>query len=455
MDPSIRLTHLNCKCCKKRLKSTSILRHLSQKTKLNCISSYTEDELKSFKEKATKRTKFKIAKWRNKNEQYYANQRKHYYYENKEKIAKKEAEHYAKNKRKLQYYHKNKDSIKKAEYYRQRGKYTKKFFHDLKSIHDSAVAQEVVSDFNERLRKTNEKFQEMLKSVKEKQPKHGWKNKSIRFLEFEVQSTILHLRYIVTETFQKYKKSNDSMFSKQYDFRLKLDVFHTLHLQIGIRLDQVTCLLKSFIKGKDTEGFIKRQYIHDKNASIEEYNEELKIIKENSVQRIQDKLHEKLRKSQIDIEKGLVPWFLKNTGTDMITFLRNQKIQPEHHEILDRLEKTVADKITEIQSEIEEVNLLVGETICKWKTNCKKWRDKEASDSMFIKDMFEILTQNLERQKEKLGHILQFNLEYVYRNIANVQPPKDLPIENFFKVRKGAHDDGDPKNCNRCSSFQL
>ena len=43
----------------------------------------------------------------------------------------------------------------------------------------------------------------MLKSVKEKQPKHGWKNKSIRFLEFEVQSTISHLRYIVTETFQK------------------------------------------------------------------------------------------------------------------------------------------------------------------------------------------------------------------------------------------------------------
>ena len=142
MDPSIRLTHFNCKCCKKRLKSTSILRHLRQKTKLNCISSYTEEELKSFKEKATKRTKFKIAKWRNKNEQYYASHRKDYYQKNKDRIAKRESEHY----------HKNKDSIKKrqAEYYNQRGKYTKKLNHDLDDIFNSAP--KVVSDFNERAR---------------------------------------------------------------------------------------------------------------------------------------------------------------------------------------------------------------------------------------------------------------------------------------------------------------
>ena len=96
MDPSVRLTHLNCKCCNKRLKSTSILKHLSQKTKLNCINSYTEEELKLLKETSTKRTKVKISKWRKKNKQYYANHRKVYYEANKYKLAKKESDHYAK-----------------------------------------------------------------------------------------------------------------------------------------------------------------------------------------------------------------------------------------------------------------------------------------------------------------------------------------------------------------------
>ena len=316
-------------------------------------------------------------------------------------------------------------------------------------------APKVVSDFNERICNTNEKFQEMLKSVKEKQSKHGWKNKSIKFLEFEVQTTISHLKYIVTETFEKFKPCLDIFSKKKYDHKLKVEVFLVLHLQIGYRLDQVTLLLKSFIKGKDSEVFIKKKYIYNKDASIKEYNDELKIIKEDSVQRVQDMLHEELRKSQVQIERYHVPWFLKNTGTNIISFLRNQKIKPEHHDRLDRLEKTIADKITEIKSEIKEVNTLVGETICQWKTNCKKWRDKKASDLMFINDMFDVLTQYLERQREKLGHILQFNLEYIYRNIGDVQPPKDLPIEDFFRVRKEAHDDGDPNFCNRCASFQL
>ena len=81
-----------------------------------------------------------------------------------------------------------------------------------------------MSDFNERIDKSNEKFQEMLKYVKEEQSKHGWKNKSIKFLEFEVKTTISHLRFIVTETFQKHIKSNDIFSKKKYDHKLKSDV---------------------------------------------------------------------------------------------------------------------------------------------------------------------------------------------------------------------------------------
>ena len=75
MDQHNEQSQVNCKCCNKSLKVTSILKHLGQKSKWDCKGSYTEAELASLKEEAEKRRRSKTAKWKSKNQQYYSTQK--------------------------------------------------------------------------------------------------------------------------------------------------------------------------------------------------------------------------------------------------------------------------------------------------------------------------------------------------------------------------------------------
>ena len=78
--------------------------------------------------------------------------------------------------------------------------------------------------------------------------------------------------------------------------------------------------------------------------------------------------------------------------------------------------------------------------------NCKKWREKQESDSIFIKDMFESLEDDLDYEKYKLWHKLQANLEYINKN-SDINPPKDLRLEEFFIITKKIFTCDDP-DCN-------
>ena len=458
MDPSVRLTHLNCKCCNKRLKSTSILKHLSQKTKLNCINSYTEEELKLLKETSTKRTKVKISKWRKKNKQYYANHRKVYYEANKYKLAKKESDHYAKTKKKLQYYHRNKDSKKKAEYYKEtkdRKLYNSNFNYLMKKMRYEYASPEnvqiFVSGFHKRCHEANEKFQEKLKDMKGKKTIQGWKNKSMKFLELEIETTVSTLISIVKETFEKFKSCY-----KKYDNRLRLEIFVLLHTHIEDRLNLIQQLINSFIKGHDSE-FIKWKYTFDKEEIlIESYNRELVYMKERFIDREKNEVQEKLKKAKIRIEKGHFPWFLKKRGTEIIAFFKSQDITPEIHDRLDRIKKSIESVFSEFQSENDDVVSEVGQIICQWNKNTKKWREKKASDLMFITDMFENQEHHLDNEKMKLWHKLQFNLEDIHREIG-AQPPKDLKVEEFFNAIKAKywHKFDDSDYCITCECSKL
>ena len=135
LPSSIKLSECICKCCNKSFKITSILKHLKHKTKLNCISKYTDDELNYFKETSTKITKQKAKKWRKKNKEYYASHRSTYYQNNKEKSS----EYYIKNKRQIakrksDYYIKNQAEIsKKHSAYYQNSKVIRKYHQKFKN----------------------------------------------------------------------------------------------------------------------------------------------------------------------------------------------------------------------------------------------------------------------------------------------------------------------------------
>ena len=85
-------THVECKCCKKRLWSNRILQHLNHATKSDCKSNYSEDELNKLKEASQKRSANLRKKWKKKNKTYYASQRAGYYQVNKYTLSKKSSQ---------------------------------------------------------------------------------------------------------------------------------------------------------------------------------------------------------------------------------------------------------------------------------------------------------------------------------------------------------------------------
>ena len=64
---------VQCKKCFKNLKNNSILKHLSQSRKQNCMSEYTEEEINGLKKDSKKLTEQKKNLWKQKNKDHEAN----------------------------------------------------------------------------------------------------------------------------------------------------------------------------------------------------------------------------------------------------------------------------------------------------------------------------------------------------------------------------------------------
>ena len=435
MDQHNEQSQVNCKCCNKSLKVTSILKHLGQKSKWDCKGSYTEAELASLKEEAETRRRSKTAKWKSKNQQYYSTQRRDYYEKNKEVIAKKDSEKYQKNKKKI--------NKKHAEYYKKNKyklKYISKFYYEMNSIslHSTKTPdlyRTVVSGFIIRCLETEEQYKNMLEDVPLK-----WKSKSLKFLGSEIEHTTTWLRELITNTFKKFEA-----FWSRYDEQYKQEIFYALHTLIGIRLEQVKSLLSEFLEGDENETSIIKQYLSEEDLAIDEYNNELLRMKEAMVQRAQGTLQEKLDTLKVLTERYDLPSFIQNKGTKIIAFFKTQEKNAKISARLQMLEELIKKTITALQSQIKETADEIEQIICQWSTGCKKWREKEASDLSFMNDMFEMLKYDLHDEKNTLWHKLQANFEYMCKHF-DVKPPEELHLEDFCTTIKKTYKCDDP-NC--------
>ena len=80
---------VKCKKCKKAYKSNSILKHLKQNQKQNCLSKYTEEELDKMKQNSKKLSKHKETLWKEKNYSKVLDQNKRY---NRQKLMRQKRE---------------------------------------------------------------------------------------------------------------------------------------------------------------------------------------------------------------------------------------------------------------------------------------------------------------------------------------------------------------------------
>ena len=411
---------------------------------MNCIKSYTDEELKKLKEKSTKRAQSKVQKWKKKNSDYYAAQRQDYYEMNKDKIMRKKSEYRIKNK--------NSIKIKNAEYYKKtkdQRKYITKFYYEMNKIslkYEKAPwhYNEVYSGFHIRCYDMEERFGTMLENLKKEHPKY--KEKTIKFLDHEINSTITWLKDLLEETFKKFESC-----WKKYDEEYKQDIFFALHNLIGVRLAQVKSLLNAFHDGGVNENITRKHYLADKDESIDEYNDELLQMKKRTIQRAQDTLQDKLQISQKMLpQKYPLLWNRKKDGTEIVSYFKNQNLNQEMIDILEMLEELMAKTIRDVESQIKESAADIGELICQWDENTKKWREKRDSDLMLINDTFESLTCFANDEGYKLWHKLQLNIEYICKT-CELQPPKELEIDDFIRRIKELYEKGcckcDDPNC--------
>lgn len=91
VEPAPVVTSVNCKGCKKSFKSNSIQKHLNQ-TKKNCLSHYSQGDLKFLKEQSKKHSTYKEKLWKQQNKSRIAETSSNCYHE-KKKEKKLEQQH--------------------------------------------------------------------------------------------------------------------------------------------------------------------------------------------------------------------------------------------------------------------------------------------------------------------------------------------------------------------------
>ena len=431
-----------------RLKSTSILKHLSHKSKSsNCISMYTEEELHLLREKAKKRKKFKIKKWLVKNR----NHRKIHYENNKTEIAKKKSEYYRKNKDKLlkkQLEYDSKKKEKKAQYYKKKRikiKYSRMFSYQLRNGHSY---NRIATGFFNKCVDTEFKLKDMMKILKEKQPPHKLKKKTLKFLDEEVDSIDSFLKREIDCISKKCNYYGDKQISlrwtREYDKDAAFDFIVTIQWLMDELLDQLEILLDSFIQNDmEKPSCMKKKYLKKKLVTMKEYDEERSRIEENNIERAKMKLKETVSGvcKESCMETISYSSILRRSKNTIKFFKQQEEIPLAVIQRLSRLSASIDKKITELQSEIDEVTMEINETICHW--NNKMWKKNESSDIIFYTDMFENLKRHLKYEQKLLEHKVQQKLKEISREIE-LTPPKPF-IQEFFKCF-------DPK-C-RCFEFK-
>ena len=435
---SVKLTLIKCKSCKKRFKSNSILKHLSQATKKNCISIYTESELKTLKEQSSKHAKSKEKEWKRKNKKYYKGQRADYYKKNKAEIAKKKSEYHAK---------KKKDVAKKhAQNYQNR-----KFFK-LCRQQDYRIALSVLSN---QCTSARLNLQKKINSIKEWP--NGIKKKTIKFIEKETSNTLAFLDEKRDALYQKIEDHRKTIGITITDIERQIfDLMFHLKLLTDQRLDILDCFLQDSKDCENDEAEVKEIYMDMKNEYSTDYErEESKIDKK--IIKIQTKilhqnLKERLAKWRNDIgnredyvnmdtfnyAKETVSYFLNNSA---FANKISTEIKQDMKDVFDMIDK----KMTELHEEFEEVFTEVNDVICQWNCGTDNWRQKNATDIEFLEDSFKNLMAYLKCEFCNLKHTVYIEMHNICKHIKIESPKKPFFKEVFDKCTN--------KYCH-CSDFK-
>ena len=439
LPSSIKMSECVCKCCNKRFKITSILKHLKHKTKLNCVSKYTDDELKYFKETSAIISKQKAKKWRKKNKEYYASHRSTYYQNNKEKFS----EYYIKNKRQIakrksDHYVKNQAEISKrhSSYY-QNSKVIRKYHRKFKNALSNNDYEKQCHILKEKSVYAKKVFLQKLKQLKEDQQKYALSNKTIASFENEIESTFAYIerkrQKVLEKLNNEWPLKIDTLGPFGFDEE-KFDIVVALDILTVNTIQKIEWLFDSFSSRPLTPSFEKRivqKYCRDKNSQHTCFKKELLRIDKKHTEECHKKLREKCEKYKNSAEAIIHCWTIKRLK-EMIIFFRQQDIAPDLDQILSQLFIKIDEKIPQLQSKIDEVANEVKETICHWSIKTtKKWKKIHSSDDVFCDDMFENLKCELTYETDILEHQAQTKLKEISRDIG-IKPPQNFWRQYFF-----------------------
>ena len=217
-------THVECKCCKKRLWTNRILQHLNHATKSDCKSNYSEDELNKLKEASQKRSANLRKKWKKKNKTYYASQRAGYYQVNKYTLSKKSSEYYSKNKDKI--------SKRQSEYYQKK-----------KEVEEEELSfrkEELEEELSQRKEELEEQLE--LRKIKADMPKYkDWQVERVKYY-MDIA------KWGFTKDWERWKKNIENFSKKGVqiddDIRIKslpkLEDFHSvIQEDLDLLIDEV------------------------------------------------------------------------------------------------------------------------------------------------------------------------------------------------------------------------
>ena len=213
-EPTIK--DIQCRNCSKNFKSNSILKHLSQSKKQNCISVYTVEEINNFKKISKELSEHKKKLWKEKNKEH-------------------EAEYQAEYNRKR--YQENRDNIISQRRNDTKSRYKQKTI--IEHGNDLNKYKERCKNF--AIEENDEQFSHFQEYFTKKIEKLKWyivpDRKEYVQNEFDsieklIKETYEELNDLINETVEKVKDENENWDTVAIAFSSIIDTYETMHLMV-------------------------------------------------------------------------------------------------------------------------------------------------------------------------------------------------------------------------------
>ena len=213
-EPTIK--DIQCRNCSKNFKSNSILKHLSQSKKQNCISVYTVEEINNFKKISKELSENKKKLWKEKNKEH-------------------EAEYQAEYNRKR--YQENRDNIISQRRNDTKSRYKQKTI--IEHGNDLNKYKERCKNF--AIEENDEQFSHFQEYFTKKIEKLKWyivpDRKEYVQNEFDsieklIKETYEELNDLINETVEKVKDENENWDTVAIAFSSIIDTYETMHLMV-------------------------------------------------------------------------------------------------------------------------------------------------------------------------------------------------------------------------------